>query len=238
MSVYNCIILSSVRYKENDLIIRSFTKEEGLLSFIHRAAFKTKKGAAKTAFYQVLSQNLITTSAKLNQDLKPVREINSNYIYSSLHTNIYKSSIAIFLAEVLTSAIKEEQQNIPLYEFLVSAFTYLDLNADYANFHLFFLIKLTKFLGFYPDNNAKSHKYFNLITGKFELNSDDNYVIEGESSFFMTAFLESDFESASNIKMNAKQRYNFLSSMLLYYELHLSGFKKPKSLEVLNTLFS
>ena len=108
----------------------------------------------------------------------------------------------------------------------------------FTNFHLFFLVKLTKFLGFYPDFSNESPDSFNLRTGKFELNLQDNYVIEGESAFFMKAFLKSDFESYGLVKMNSKQRNDFLINLLLYFELQLIDFRHPKSLEVLNTLFS
>lgn len=237
MQTYHCIVLSTLRYKDNDLIIRTISREIGLVSFIHKGALKPRKGGAKAAFYQVLSQNLISTSGK-NNDLKTVRDVTSNYLYTSLHANVYKSSIAMFLSEILTSSIKEEQQNISLFEFLKTAFAYLDLSDRFANFHLFFLVKLTKFLGFYPDFSNESLDSFNLRTGKFELNLHDNYVVEGESALFMKAFLVSDFESYSSVKMNSKQRNDFITNLLIYYELHLIDFRKPKSLEVLNTLFS
>lgn len=237
MQTYHCIVLSTLRYKDNDLIIRAFSREIGLVSFIHRGAYKPKKGSTKSAFYQVLSQNLVSTSAK-NNDLKTVRDVTSNYLYTSLYTNVFKSSIAMFLSEVLTASIKEEHQNIALFEFLKTAFTYLDLSDHFANFHLFFLVKLTKFLGFYPDFNENAPDSFNLRTGKFELNLQDNYVIEGESTFFMKAFLKSDIDAYESIKMNSKQRNDFLNNLLLYFELHLIDFRHPKSLEVLKTLFS
>lgn len=237
MQTYHCIVLSTLRYKDSDLIIRALSREIGLVSFIHRGAYKPKKGSTKSAFYQVLSQNLVSTSAK-NNDLKTVRDVTSNYLYTSLYTNVFKSSIAMFLSEVLTASIKEEHQNIPLFEFLKTAFTYLDLSDHFANFHLFFLVKLTKFLGFYPDFNENAPNSFNLRTGKFELNLQDNYVIEGESAFFMKAFLKSDFDTYESIKMNSKQRNDFLNNLLLYFELHLIDFRHPKSLEVLKTLFS
>ena len=237
MQTYHCIVLSTLRYKDNDLIVKAFSREIGLVSFIHRGAYKPKKGSTKSAFYQVLSQNLVSTSAK-NNDLKTVRDVTSNYLYTSLYTNVFKSSIAMFLSEVLTASIKEEHQNIALFEFLKTAFTYLDLSDHFANFHLFFLVKLTKFLGFYPEFNENAPDSFNLRTGKFELNLQDNYVIEGESAFFMRAFLKSDFDSYESIKMNSKQRNDFLNNLLLYFELHLIDFRHPKSLEVLKTLFS
>ena len=237
MQTYHCIVLSTLRYKDNDLIVKAFSREIGLVSFIHRGAYKSKKGSTKSAFYQVLSQNLVSTSAK-NNDLKTVRDVTSNYLYTSLYTNVFKSSIAMFLSEVLTASIKEEHQNIALFEFLKTAFTYLDLSDHFANFHLFFLVKLTKFLGFYPEFNENVPDSFNLRTGKFELNLQDNYVIEGESAFFMKAFLKSDFDSYESIKMNSKQRNDFLNNLLLYFELHLIDFRHPKSLEVLKTLFS
>lgn len=47
-----------------------------------------------------------------------------------------------------------------------------------------------------------------------------------------------NFDALNTIKLNSKQRQSFLNMILLYYELHLGDFKKPKSLTVFNQVFN
>jgi DNA repair protein RecO (recombination protein O) len=47
-----------------------------------------------------------------------------------------------------------------------------------------------------------------------------------------------NFDELHTIKMSSKQRQSFLTMLLLYFELHLGSFKKPKSLQVLNQVFN
>ncbi len=233
----NSIVLSKLKYKDNDLIVKCYTQQRGVVSYLLRGVLKSKKSHTKTVYFQALSQLQIEENFKPNRQLQAIKEVKPNYIYSSLHTNIYKSAIVMFLAEILSAVLKEEEQNEGLFNYIETALQYLDSEEQYSNFHLLFLLKLTRYLGFQPDQFNINYPYFNLESGIFEEIATSMYSISGQNLTLLKQLLGINFDALSSIKINAKQRQEFLNMLLHYFELHLDGFKKPKSLQVLNDVF-
>lgn len=234
----NAIVLSKLRYKDNDLIVKCYTQKMGVMSFLLRGVLKSKKGNSKAAYFQLLSQLQIVTAYKNNRSLQSIKEAKPQCIYSSLHTHVLKSSIVMFLSEVLANTLHEEEQNENLYHYLENTLLWLDTQDEYSNFHLLFLVKLTKYLGFYPDLTNIEFQFFNLMEGEFELKPSNKHSINGDNLTLLKTLLGTTFDALPDIKINAKQRQSFLSMILLYYELHLGSFRQPKSLQVLNQVFS
>ncbi len=234
----NAIVLSKLKYRETDLIVRCYTGQYGIVSFLLRNVLKSKKGNAKVAYFQVLSQLKLEIVYKNNRSLQAIKEAKLNHMYSSLHSNVLKSSIVMFLAEVLSSTLKEEEQNETLFSYLETTLLWLDTHSEYANFHLLFLVNLTKYLGFYPDTTHIEFGFFNLYDGKFESKQTNKYSISGENLTLLKQLLGTTFDALSMVKINTKQRQSFLSMILLYFELHLGSFKAPKSLHIFNQVFS
>ncbi|MFV9549682.1 DNA repair protein RecO [Algibacter sp. PT7-4] len=232
------IVLSKLKYRDNDLIVKCYTQEKGIVSFLLRGVLKSKKGNSKIAYFQLLSQIQIVFTYKNGSALHSIKETKLEHLYSSLHTNVLKSSIVMFLSEVLSNTLQEEEQNETLYSYLEHTLLWLDSQDDYANFHLLFLLKLTKYLGFYPELSNINADYFNLNEGRFEKHSNNKYSISGENLTLLKQLLGITFDALPSIKINAKQRQSFLSMILLYFELHLGRFKTPKSLQVFNQVFS
>jgi len=234
----NAIVLSKLKYRDNDLIVKCYTKQLGLISVILRGVLKSKRGQSKSAYYQPLSQLQLVIDYKNNRSLQSVKEAKLNYLYASLHTNVLKGSIVMFLAEVLSNALREEEQNDMLFSYLETTLQWLDVHSEYSNFHLLFLLNLTKYLGFYPDLKNIEYKYFNLNDGKFENQEQSKYSITGENLTLLKQLLGTTFDALFLIKVNGKQRQSFLNMILLYFELHLGSFRTPKSLQVFNQVFS
>ena len=234
----NAIVLSKLKYRETDLIVRCYTEQHGIVSFLLRGVLKSKKGNAKVAYFQLLSQLKLEIDYKNNRSLHTIKEVKLNHIYSSLHSNVLKSSIVMFLAEVLSSTLKEEEQNETLFSYIETTLLWLDAHSEYSNFHLLFLVDLTKYLGFYPDTTNLKYKFFNLNDGKFEEKKKDRYSVSGENLTLLKQLLGIRFDDLSTVKINAKQRQSFLSMILLYFELHLGSFKTPKSLQIFNQVFN
>ncbi|MEZ4801761.1 MAG: DNA repair protein RecO [Gelidibacter sp.] len=234
----NAIVLSKLKYRDNDLIVKCYTNQRGVVSYLLRGVLKGSKGNAKTAYFQPLSQLQIEENYKPSQSLQFIKDVRLHVVYKSLHTNILKSAIAMFLSEVLSSVLKEEEQNAHLYDYLETSFAWLDHEDNFANFHLLFLLNLTKYLGFYPDLSTVSNPYFNLNTGAFELKPQNLYTISDENLKVLKQFLGINFDALNDIKLNSKQRQSFLTMLLLYFELHLGDFRKPKSLTVFNQVFN
>jgi DNA repair protein RecO (recombination protein O) len=232
-----CIVLSKLKYKDYDLIVRCYTSERGLVSYLLRGALKSKKNNAKAIYFQPLSQLSIEEHYKASQSLHSIKEVKPLYLFKTLHTHVYKSAIVMFLAEVLTSALKEEEANSELFMFIETALQYLDNESHFANFHLLFLLKLTRYLGFLPQKSTVNSTWFNLKSGLFESEKRDVYAISGENVVLLKTLLGINFDALTTVKINSNQRRAFLDMVLHYFELHLDGFKKPKSLQVLNAVF-
>jgi DNA repair protein RecO (recombination protein O) len=158
-------------------------------------------------------------------------------MYHSLQTHVIKSSIVFFLAETLTSILKEEEANESLYSYLETTLQWLDSQTEFANFHLLFLLKLTKHLGFYPEMAINNETWFNLAEGVFEENKTNIYAISGENIVLLKHLLGIHFDELNAVKITSNQRQSFLKMMLLYFELHLEGFKKPQSMQIFNQIF-
>jgi len=237
LSKNNSIVLSKLKYRDHDLIVKCYTEERGVVSYLLRGVLKSKKGLSKTVYFQALSQLQIEENYKPNQSLHFIKETKFNYIYKSLHTNIYKSSIVLFLSEILSNVLKEEEKNEDLFHFITAALQYLDNEDQFSNFHLLFLLKLTRYLGFQPENIHNNYPFFNLETGVFEASNHGIYSVSGENLILLKQLLGTSFDALNTVSIKAKQRQEFLNMLLHYFELHLGSFKKPKSLQVLNEVF-
>lgn len=231
------IVFSSVKFSEADLVVKCFTHSHGLKSYLLRNILKSKKGKLKASMFQVLTQLEIVATHKEKDTLEYIKEAKVINSYQSFHLNIYKSTMVLFLSEVLRNSIQEEEANIPLYEFLESNFNWLDKHEDIANFHLVFLLQLTRYLGFFPKKPDQPTEFFNLLDGTFQNMDTNEYCIGNENVQVLSQLLQTNFDNQDQIKLNQKKRSGFLQMMLTYYNLHLQNFRKPKSLVVLSEIF-
>lgn len=232
------IVLSSLKYGDTSLIVKAFTASDGIKSYLLKGVLASKKGKLKTAYFQLLSQLEIVAYHKNKGTLESIREAKINYQYQTLQTNIVKNALTFFLAEMLSNSIHEEEDNQNLFDFLEASLQWLDTNDEISNFHIFFLLALSKYLGFYPDTSDKNNIYFDLQEGAFANILSLNPMIMGENLIHFKQFLGINFDTIHTIKMNKKQRQELLKLLILYYELHLHGFRKPRSLTILNEVFS
>ena len=136
------IVFSAIKYAEADLIVSCFTEEAGLKTYMLRGILKSKKGKLKASYFQPLTQLEVIADHKNRGNLEYLREAKIFYPYKSLHTNIVKSSLVMFLSEMLKNCIREEEKNVELYRFLENSLISLDEKEQVANFHIYFLKKL------------------------------------------------------------------------------------------------
>ncbi len=231
------IVLTSLKYGDTSLIVKAYTASDGLKSYMLKGVLSSKKGKLKAAYFQPLTQLEIVAHHRNKGTLESIREAKINYPYRTVHNNIAKNAMTLFLAEMLSYSIHEEEANLSLFEFLEASFQWLDMNEEIANFHCHFLIQLTKYLGFYPDTSALQAPCFDLLEGGFTDTPSLHPVLTGDNLGYFKTFLGIHFDAIHTIKMNKTNRQELLQSLVLYFELHLQGFRKPKSLAVLNEVF-
>lgn len=232
------IILTSLKYGDTSLIVKAFTASDGLKSYLLRGVLASKKGKLKSAYFQPLTQLEIVANHRNKGNLESIKEVRISHPYQTVHNDVGKNAMTLFLAEMLANSIHEEESNQGLFEFLEASLQWLDTHEEIANFHSYFLIRLTKYLGFYPDIYRIEASCFDLLEGEFTDTPSLNPILTGENLKYFKTFLGINFDTIHSIKMNKSNRQELLKSLVLYYELHLQGFRKPRSLAVLNEVFS
>lgn len=230
------IVLSSLKFQEKSLIVKCFTLSDGLKSYFVRDAFSGRKGNHKIAYFQPLSLLEIEAIHKNKGTLENFKEIKISHPYSTISSDIFKSTIAMFLSEMLHHSIHEEEANPDFFSFLETAFLWLDAHDKIANFHLILLVEATKFLGFYPENTSPDADFFEMREGLF-VPFETVTCLSKSHSLLFKKLLDLKFSSNQNI-FHSKERQELLKIIIDYYALHLDGFRKPKSLEVLIEVFS
>lgn len=231
------IVLTSLKYGEADLIVKCLT-EEGIKSYLLRSIFRSKSKKLKIGYFQPLSQLEITANHNKKGNLNKISEARVSYLYQTLATNVYKQAIALFLAEVLANALKEEEQNEILFQYISTSLKWLDHHGSFSNFHLVFLLRLTKYLGFSPDLNSINDSYFDLEEGIFNSTQPHRNYLSGTKLILFKSLIGIKFDDMVGLKWNSENRQKMLDILLEYYELHLPGFKKPRSLKVLKEVFN
>jgi DNA repair protein RecO (recombination protein O) len=203
-----------------------------------KGIMKSRKGRLKVAFFQPLTQLEIV--AKMNKPgaLGYIREASISYGYHSIHTDIRKGAVAMFLSEVLAQSIREQEAEPRLYQYVETALQWMDQHEEIGNFHIRFLMGLTRYLGFSPDQSTTDGAYFDLVEGAFCQDPSLNPCFGGPELDSFRRLLGTNFDAIHTVKLNQNQRRILLENMVRYFEIHLHGFKKPKSLVVLDEVFS
>ena len=145
------------------------------------------------------------------------------------------------MAEVLVKAIREEEHNKLLFRFIENAILSLDNSLErISEFHLLFLIELSKFLGFYPsDNYDDRNRIFDLYEGKFISHLPEHlFYIPERTSQYLHKILETLNKGTPDLKIPAIERKELLHKLLDYYQIHINNFGAIKSIKVLETVFS
>lgn len=232
------IVLSSLKYSDTSLIVKCFTEQEGLKSYLVRGVLKAKKKGIKAAYFQPLNQLQLVANHSSKSNLHSLKEVHIHQPYKTIYSDIVKQSVVLFLSEILANSIQEEEQNIPLFSYLENAFSWLDLHDKIANFHLLFLLNLTSFLGFYPDVSNSSASSFNLLDGNFCETVLHKNIISGNELYQFKKLLGIKFDAIEQVSFSKTERQLVLQTIIKYFKLHLGNFKNPKSLQVLETVFS
>ncbi len=230
------IVLRTIKFGDSSLIVKCYT-ELGLKSYLIKGVLSNKKGKIKAAYFQLLNILELVANHNNKGNLNTLKEVKISYTYNDIPCNIVKQGIVMFLAEVLNLALQEEESNKTLFNFLKTSLQFLDAKKQIANFHLIFLLKLTGFLGFYPQTKNINYPYFNLQEGLFET----KYLptsIKGQKIILFKLLLGINFDGIHTLKLNKNDRELILDVLINYFELHLSGFKKLNSLPILKTVFN
>ncbi len=233
------IVLHSLKYGESRLIVDMFTRAFGRQSFIVSIP-KTSKSKIKKQFFQPLTLLEIETDIRPKLQLQKLADVRMLTPFASIPFEPDKLAISLFVAEFLYYALRSEQRNELLYDYLEYSIMWLDgQQASYANFHLVFLLRLTRFLGFYPNlDDYEEGDYFDLRESEFMRNTPVHRdFLHPEEAQKVQLMMRMDFPTMHLFRMSHHDRNRLLEISIKYYRLHLPDFPEMKSIEVLQALY-
>jgi len=218
------IVFRFTKYRETSIITHIYTEELGLNSYIVNSV-RSAKSKFKIGYFEPLSLIDITGYHRPNRDIDRISEIKSAHPIHSIRQDIHKSAISIFMAEVLNKCIIERDKNIDLFNFLFNAILILDKSEKNNSFHLHFMLKLAKYLGF------GIHDPEAIISNAINLQFFD----DPKNMRLLQRLIEEGLTNTPQIP--ADVRNSLLEEIIHYYRLQID-MPKLKSLEVLQTVFS
>ena len=239
------IVLHTVRYGESRLIVDMFTREHGRLSFIVTVG-KGGRSSMKKQYFQPLTPLAIEADIRPQQQLQRLRHAELLSPSLSLLSEPGKLAIGLFIAEFLYYALRGEQQDSRLFDYVLTSLEWLDGRRDrYANFHLVFLLHLSRFLGFFPNLDIHSstgirsdNLYFDLRAATFCATppAHHDYLMPQEASR-IHPLMRMDFATMHLFRLSRAERARLIEVIIRYYRLHLPAFPELRSLSVLHELY-
>lgn len=233
------IVLRAVKYGESRLIVDLLTREVGRVSMACQLS-KSGKGKIKKQLLQPMTMLDVVFDYRKNIGLQRFQDLRVGQVYRSLLFDPYKLSITLFLSEFLIYATRDETDNRRLYDFIETSLLWLD-NADggFANFHLVFMLRISLFIGFYP-NLEDYHEgcWFDLREGCFtQLRPAHNDFLSPEEASRMRVLMRMTLDNMRLFRMSRTERNRCAETILYYYRLHQTDFPELRSLDVLKELF-
>ena len=234
------IVFHVTDYSESSVVAKIYTELFGLQSFLINSVRK-KKGKIRPVALQPLSLLDLVVYHKERPGLQRVAEATNNPALKSIPFDVRKSSVILFLNEVLYKSVREEEANTSMFDFIFSSVHLLDLQQQpCADFHLKFLIQLTKYLGFYPrENYSEGCSVFNLQEGLFQPGLPNHpFFLDLPLSDYFYNVLHSSLNLTDDLGIPVHQRRLLIEKLLEYYQLHIPGFGNIKSHKVLEEVWS
>lgn len=233
------IVFHAIRYGDSSLITRVYTDKLGLQSYLVRGARKPR-AKLRVSLFQPLNILEMEVYHREKSSLQNIREARPARIFESIPFDIRKSSIAMFLGDVMTKSIREEEANPDLFLFLDHMITRLDqLGSGVADFHLYFLVHLSKHLGFSPQGDySPEAPFFDMEEGEFcdKQPGHSNFMAHPASEHLSRLVHQSPSE-AVRLKIAREDRNRLLEYIIRYYQLHYPGLQNIQSHLVLREIF-
>ena len=236
----NAIVLRAFSFSDTKMMIDVLSREEGRLSCVLRTG-KSKSTRSRRQIFQPLSILELTLDRNNDRQLATVKDAHIGTAFSTIPFDLYKLSISMFLAEFLHNTTKGEQDSPLLYDYIAESLQLLDgMESGFSNFHLVFMMRLTRFIGFYPNlDDYTKDCCFDLSNGCFiPPTIPRKGILNAADTKKMQLLMRMNYQTMHLFAMSHAERNRCLDTILEFYSMHVPDFKEPKSLEVLRELFS
>ncbi len=233
------IVINVIKYNEKHNIARIYTDKLGMFSFLVRQG-TTHAARMRNAMFMPLSMIEFEARMQPGRELGTLYDVRRTAMLQSIYSDPMKNAIAMFLSELLSHTIHEQEQNMVLYSYIKSCIVRLEEEqSSVANFHICFLYRLGQFIGIQPDIESYRNGYwFNMNEGVFTQSPHAGMkTVPPEQAQVLPLLSRMTFDNMHHFKFNREQRNEILEMILSYYRLHHSTLGTLRSPEVLKQLF-
>lgn len=233
------VVLRVIKYSDATLIVDTYTEAEGRRSFTVRIP-KTRKASVKPAIFAPMALLCIEWDDHGAARLVRIRAARPDIVYSSIPYSPAKAAIVMFLAEFLTATLREAEPDAELFDFIGSSLRWLDATeANCANFHVVFLLRLSQFLGLQPNLETFARgRYFDMQGGRFvALRPATPMALPPNEAGLLPRLMRLTYDAAARLHLSRAARAGILQAIIQYYSLHIPAFPRLKSPEILGEVF-
>jgi len=221
------IVINYIKHRETSIITRIYTSRFGLQHYIVNGVRKPKARHSLSLFQPMTILDLVVYH-KGEGGLNRIYEIQCPKPFETIAFDVKKSSISLFLTEMLSFSLHEEEENPELFVFIKDSISKFDrLKENYLNFHLHFLLKLTRYLGFGLEQPQS------LLIETLDSKAPDGFVASDVERIGELLYSE-DF---TGVIITNDERRRILEMIISYYTIHLEIEKEIRSLKVLRSVF-
>lgn len=236
----SAIVLRARKYNDDGQVVDLFTEEEGRLSFFVRVS-RSRRATVRHTLFQPLALLWVEWNHREGAQLQRLKSAQCAVPFSSLPYDPHKSAMALLIAEFLGHAVREEQDPHVLYMYVAGSVEWLDAcRGGYSNFHLVFLLQLTRFLGFYPNacRLPEGSPYFDMLNSCFSgARPPHSHFLYPDDARWVPLLMRFRYETMHLLKLTGGMRSRLLGFINEYYSLHIPNFPQLKSLQVFRDLF-
>ena len=214
------LVLSYIKYGDTSIICKIFTDSFGLQSYIINGIRNSK--SKNIALYQPLNILDMVVYHKKNSGVQRIKEAKLDVIYTSIHNDMKKVSVCFFLSEFLSKILNNESDQEDKFDFIQNSLIEFDrLNSRFLNFHIQFLIKLSKYYG-------------------IDIISLDQLIVSNNTDKVLDEFVQKCIDESyqGNINSNNILRNKVINIIIEYFSIHLEINIKLKSTDVLKEIFN
>lgn len=234
------IVFKVTDYGETSVIVQVFTEKFGMQSYIINGVKRAKARISRNMLQPLHLLDMVVYNNNTGA-VQRIKELKNVPLLQSIPYDVVKSGVTLFLNEILYKAVKQPTPDEQLFEYIFNAVELLDnQDSGLANFHLLFLIGLTRYLGFYPDtSNAAEADYFDMKNGVFTRYKPETtfYLSPPYTQIFYT-LIKYGFEKMSQVKISNDERRYLINRLLEYFAMHVEGFGNIHSHEILEEVLS
>jgi DNA repair protein RecO (recombination protein O) len=234
------IILRSLKYGETSLIMDIYTRDYGLNSYII-GGVRNKKSKTQAGLCQIMSLVQIIAYHKNTKSLYRIKEVSSDHLYQRIPFEIMRSSVGMFMTEILKNTIKDDEENPDLFDFIADWYKFLDQSTNStSNAHLLFMLELSEHIGIQPrDNFSVNNPYFDLMEGQFTSKTPNHrYFLDPADSELLYDLMMQERDSIHELSLTNSQRRILLDKLILFYKLHVDTIKELHTYNILNEILS